>query len=231
MLTTAFPVFAGTWRDNFDDGDLEGWSVYDYFGGTSVWEVEDGKIRVERPHNYASAAILDNSIEWQDYEISLDAMIDRTLDENVSFVLLSVRVSDNSANTNHVGPAFAYNWNGNQKIMYGQAEKGQQEIDLSFFDENPYPVELSRWYSLKLSVVGSEYQFFVDDIMQKEFTLNDYESGGVMIGAGGCVAYLDNVAITGNNVPNGGSGIMSVRPEMKLPVVWGELKAHGKKLF
>jgi hypothetical protein len=231
ILIIVSPVFAGTWKDDFEDGDLEGWSVYDYFGGTSVWEVKDGEIRVERTNQYASAAILDNSIDWKDYEISFDAMIDETFNVDASFVLLSVRVSDNSANTNHVGPALAYNWDGKQKIVYGQAKKGQQEIDLNFFDENPLPVELSRWYRLKLSVEGNKYQFYVDDVLQKEFILHGYESGGVMIGVGGCVAYLDNVVITGDDIPNGGSGVMAVQPEMKLTVIWGGLKFTRNNLF
>ena len=224
MLAIAFPVFAGTWNDNFDDGDLDGWSVYNYSGGTSVWEVENGQVRIERSHIYASAAILDNSIGWKDYEISFDAMIDKTLNPDVSFVLISARVSENSGNTNHVGPALAYNWNGSRKIMYGLAKKGAQELNLSFFDEDPYPVELSKWYRIKLSAMGNKYQFFVDDVLQKEFTLSGYESGGVMMGAGGCVAYLDNVTITGNDIPNGGSGITSVQSKMTLPIVWGGLK-------
>ena len=55
-------VFAGTWRDDFEDGDLEGWESPDPNPGPEEkWGVEDGECSgqwANTPVGVASAMIL-----------------------------------------------------------------------------------------------------------------------------------------------------------------------------
>ena len=36
------PILAGTWKDDFEDGDFDGWEVYNA-EPEEIWEVEDGE--------------------------------------------------------------------------------------------------------------------------------------------------------------------------------------------
>jgi hypothetical protein len=219
-------VWAGTFRDDFEDGDLKGWTVWNVRGGNSVWKVESGKLIDERKDMWASFVILDESVGWKDYEMEFEAMIKQSLEANFTFVVIGVRVSDNSININHIGPALAYNWiaDGNRAIVYGRAIKGAQELELADLVEQPYPVQMNKWYKLKLSAIGNQFRLYIDDVLQREFTFDGYESGGVLMAAGGCIAHFDNVVITGPDIPNGGPGLTPVAPKGKLATRWGKLK-------
>jgi len=217
LLATS--AWAGILRDDFSDGNYDGWTVWNYFGGDSVWKVESGRLRAERQKEYAASVILDNSIGWKDYEVGFDVMIEQSLATS-TFVIIGVRVSGNSNNTNHIGPALAYKWEFgaiNQGVIYAKSVKGANDPEIVSFGEHHYPVELQKYYRLKLTAIGSKFRLYIDDVLHREFTLNGYESGGVLMGAAGCIAYFDNVVITGEDVPDMN---LSVTPRAKLATTW-----------
>ena len=222
----SLPAWAGAWKDNFEDGDFKGWTVGNYHGGDSVWKVESEKLIAERKDLWASSVVLDESIGWKDYDMEFEVMIEQALNPQYTFVIIGVRVSNNSTNTNSIGPALAYNWGaGNRAIVYGRGVKGDKEGDLVLFGEQPYPVQIKQWYRLKLSAIGNHFRLYIDDVLQREFSFDGYESGGVSMGAGGCIAHFDNVVISGPDIPNGGPGLSPVQSKSKLTTTWGRVRS------
>lgn len=227
LLGGVLPVSGGMWRDDFRDGDFKGWTIWNLRGGNSIWKVETGRLIAERENDWGSWAILDESIGWKDYEMEFKVMIEESLNPKFTFVVIGARVSDNSDNFQNIGPALVFNWwNGHRGIIYARGIKGAQGVELADIVEKPYPVQMNKWYRLKLSAMGNQFRFYIDDVLQREFTFDGYESGGIAMAAGGCVARFDNVVISGPNIPNGGPGLSTVQPKSKLTNTWGHIKSR-----
>ena len=63
-------TWAGTFRDDFQDGDLEGWQQF-WPVGADVWEVVNGELACSRLTDH-SAEIVTGEISWTDYTIECD---------------------------------------------------------------------------------------------------------------------------------------------------------------
>ncbi len=73
MLLVASPIWAGTFIDDFEDGNLDGWAESNPWGATASWSVENGGLvgistNVVGTDTYFF--ILDSS-DWRDYDISV----------------------------------------------------------------------------------------------------------------------------------------------------------------
>lgn len=212
----------GIWRDDFSDGNHEGWTVQNIRGGISEWKVESGELIAQRSNEWGSFVILSESIGWKDYEFEFDAMFKEQLNPNFTFIVINVRVSENSVNFNSIGPALAYNWGGQRgKIVYARGVNGDQLLDLV---EQDYPVEINKRYKLRLSAIGNQYSLYIDNVLQRKYDFDGYKSGGVAIGAGGCIASFDNVSILGPNIPDGGPGGNPVFRKNKLTTTWSQIR-------
>lgn len=91
--------------------------------------------------------------------------------------------------------------------------------------QTPFNAQLNSWYHLKSVMKEDTFKFYVDDVPVTSFNSRDIPTGRVGICIGGCVAEFDNIVITGDDVPYAGpSGLFSVKPKDKLPMVWAKLK-------
>lgn len=66
MLLIAISVWTGTFRDDFEDGNWQGWQIADLDGGVSTWTVEDGILVCNRP-NIASSYLMIGERNWRNY--------------------------------------------------------------------------------------------------------------------------------------------------------------------
>ena len=99
----------------------------------------------------------------------------------------------------------------------------------------PHPfLERGKWTQLKLRVVEKWLMLSVngESVLSltcffDKFTFleEDLNVGSVGFGLAGYTARFDNLKITGEDVPNHGG--LSVRPQGKLAVTWGQLKQGG----
>ena len=99
----------------------------------------------------------------------------------------------------------------------------------------PHPfLERGKWTQLKLRVVDKNFMFSVDGELVLYLTClfesfafleEDLNVGSVGFGLAGYTARFDNLKITGEDVPNHGN--LSVQPQGKLAVTWGQLKQSG----
>ena len=66
MLLIVLPAWAGTFRDDFEDGNLDGWTTRNLFGN-GEWTIQDGKLSGWN-ENGTSAIFMEPS-EWKDYTL------------------------------------------------------------------------------------------------------------------------------------------------------------------
>ena len=96
----------------------------------------------------------------------------------------------------------------------------------------PHPfLERGKWTQLKLRIVDKIFMFSVNGEVvlylnclfdSFAFLKEDLNVGSVGFGLAGYTARFDNLKITGEEVPNHGN--LSVQPQGKLAVTWGQLK-------
>jgi hypothetical protein len=100
----------------------------------------------------------------------------------------------------------------------------------------PHPfLERAEWTQLKLRVAQKWFMLWVngESVLSLScrfdsfaFLEEDLNVGSVGFGLAGYTARFDNLKITGEDVPNHGG--LSVQPQGKLAVTWGQLKQSGK---
>lgn len=99
----------------------------------------------------------------------------------------------------------------------------------------PHPfLEEGKWTQLKLRVIDKSFMFSVNGELVLPlaclfdtfaFLEENLNVGSVGFGLAGYTARFDNLKITGEEVPNHGN--LSVQPQAKLAVTWGQLKQSG----
>ena len=214
VFLTAMPAFAGTFKDNFDDGDLDGWTT---FG--KDWKVENGKLTCSWSGINEGAILTIGNSSWIDYTFEYDGIVLEKLSDN--YYLGHVMRYDKQSAFFLYTAFHAPPWN-NPVI-------GFIVNDQNFFIQGrQFGPELNKWYHLKMVMQGKEAKFYIDDNLEVTYQHDLIpESGSVGILFGGCMAEFDNVIITGSNVPDGGSIGFAIASKRKLTTTWGEIR-RGK---
>jgi hypothetical protein len=205
---------AGTFKDNFNDGNLDGWKIINTMGNTSEWKIENGVLICRRDNIWISNLVFGEE-EWKNYSIECDAKMIQTLDpqlhamgvdlrlmgeltlvwcamgDNVKWAILEVWLNDNNGPAKHVDKNFDF--------------------------------QLDRWYHLKGVANKDKFEFYVDGELFLSFTDSNLSAGRIGLSASSCIAYFDNVIITGDEVPGNSS---DVDPKNKLATSWGQMKSR-----
>ena len=87
ILLVALPAWAGTWRDDSDDGNLDGWDIQlavgqvdGKFGDVGQIEVKDGEVVITNTDtDIPSFMFFNDSQHIRDFELSVDGLFVRKL--------------------------------------------------------------------------------------------------------------------------------------------------------
>jgi len=223
FLLSTFAL-AGTFKDDFNDGDFQGWKETWMKQNQTIWKVESGVLIGDNPSNW-SAFLVIGDVGWQDYEVECDARIIAIKNSIPSFGIGMRHNGRNGAASQTVALALVASAN-----FLGPA--GAYAVYLA--DNDVFPrkikamtVELNRWYHLKAKVQGDLYELEVDG--EKLISIHDktLKSGMVGLEAHAGINQYDNVVITGPDVPDfNPSGYTPVEPASKLASVWARLKRN-----
>ena len=100
-----------------------------------------------------------------------------------------------------------------------------------FTREFPFESDIDTWYQLRATVGDGQLEFQVNDQVftaEDQFPLKPGQAGLVV---GNAEARFDDVAITGENIKNGGPGRpRAVDTRGTLTTIWGQIKIKGKSL-
>ncbi|HGE72697.1 TPA: DUF1080 domain-containing protein [Candidatus Poribacteria bacterium] len=224
-------ILAGTFRDNFDDGNLNGWrmtkfdwSAFAEVEGVSNWQIKNG-MAVSGDNDVAMihGLFIDEKIygSWKDYTAEVSVKLAKPLRDcsEWSGVYLSVRVQPRMPMSYNLA---IRKWGQEGEVACGYIclDKGDKGIDPKL----PLKTESNRWYRLKVSVEGDSIRCFVDEKEVIAYKGNNlYNIGSTGFAVNGLEAYFDDFTATGPDVPDGGPGF-SINPRDKQATLWGRLK-------
>ena len=217
---------AGTFFDDFNDGNDDGWAVFE-----GNWELIDGEYRAPDEVN-AVPYPLTFALDGEEYgEFTIEVKI-----RNDKF--------HSAMNQSHAGVAFGMDGDGSGYVLYFRFHRGTAcaggALVLRWFVENLRggadpnadiaeaevfdPMDLGNWHLLKaeLSAANSTLKAWADGEEVIDMKLEKDVAGKIGLwtaDTGG--ASFDDVSITGDRIP-----ASAVQPGGKLSITWGGVKTR-----
>ena len=215
MLTTS--VWAGTLRDDFDDGDMDEW---DLSKAGNIWEVKNGELVITPRSSPVVLSIGETT--WDNYTVRVRTRIAKhQTTGNIEGPNIVVRRQPLPEHHLYV---FGLGTRGvSSKMAYAFYVQG--DTTPRHFVSEPFEWELDKWYDLKLTAEGERLFFYVDNQLVIDYTDGVYPKGKVGIASAfrGTTAHFDDFSVTGDDVPDLN---LDVSPEVKLATTWGKMKGQ-----
>jgi len=188
---------AGTYVENFDDGDFDGWEIYEGGEPGSEWTVEDGVLTCRREILWGTDLLFGEE-HWRNYTIEFDVrMVEPTAEE-----LCSVGFDLRMTGTEVVEDLDVVT----SPLAYREQEAWISAwIDFEFIaqsENEAIDFELGRWYRLKGVAHEDSFEFYLDGRLVASYTDDRFPGGRLGLFAMACEAQFDNVIITGDDVPD-----------------------------
>jgi len=229
VMLLATSAQAGTFRDDFEDGNLDGWMLT--FGNPpiepleSIAKVQNGVLTVRRASAWAIHLTVGDADTWSNYTIECDMRItERILNEQGGSFHYSGLAGRSRPDENRLTKDvvwFLLNLKANPTIWKGVIiEPNDWLINVQI----PFNAKLNTWHHLRSVMKGENFQFYIDDVLVDSFKSNNIPTGRVGICIGGCTAEFDNIVITGDDIPEVGPSGYEVSPKCKLVTVWSSIK-------
>ena len=236
-------VYAGTFSDDFNDGNFHGWQIRKPSRNFPVTvEIKNGYVVMDtmfkKNENRDFLGIKRASLElragnaesWNAYTLTCRIRISEV--ENALFSI-DVRRSEGrfdlaAQQTMLIDPLFPgisvitappdAKFNPEKIRVEGDIHRGHFRI----------LIKLRRWYPIKIVADGDNFAFYFDNNLLTEYedktavpgTVRFYASSGMLV-------HLDDVVITGPSVPDLAN---RVSPKGHLTTIWGKIKMDSAEL-
>lgn len=247
ILTLFAPsVWAEIFRDDFNDGDLRGWT---FVQGAEHGGIQNSALVLSSPKAGfgAEAIIAADGIIASDYEVAVSVKISRL----VKGILHGPHIGLRAHIPSRLEP-FIEDFQGNKllrTLLHGQSYKfilGHQDIGGGVtergFGATIQQVEVSKkgdewninsegrsrafrlfdfrlhkWYRLKIIVKGNRFQCFIDDTEMLDFLDDTYTEGRIYLSSGwGNRVHFDDFEVQYE--------ALAVQSPKQLTTTWGEIK-------
>ncbi len=219
LILIAPSAIAGTWRDDFNDGDLNGWSIH---GNGILWSVQQGALSGKWIRESVMESKLTHYLNagWQDYIVTCRIkFIEEYPSEWPAFINVGVRYRMEKLKEQLEGMNFWVNLNnraGFESRYHGWVYGSQGE-------DTP-PIFLGTWHEIK--VIAKDYFYFgyVDgvlvDSIEKDVPRKWIPpTGGIALSVRYAHVLFDDVTVSGVDIAG------PLTPHGKLSATWGRLKA------
>ncbi len=218
LLVFLIPISAqaGTWVEDFEDGNLDGWTV----SGGGEWSIQDGKLsgRFIGGGGLPSVIRMEPSA-WKDYTVEAKVFLLEKLGGHpeMAFCLRLNPVAWHAY-------GFCLHFANNHAEIY--RHRGFNAGAIQRLASNPRQMSDNTWYKVKCSVSGNHLSFYIDDELCAELDDPGLESGTVAIYISNMHVLIDDIVITGNDIPDQGlaQNSKSVKPLDKLAATWADVK-------
>jgi hypothetical protein len=223
LLLISATAWAGTFSDNFDDGNYNGWDQHNFTPGLQCgeWSVKEGVLNYKGSAERTICHLILGDDNWTDYTIDCDARMIRNFRDSTR-IMIAIHMAKEPSN-DHVyyvlGPINGVNSVGVGTFVNG----GGANENWALFD-----MEMGRWYELTAEVIGTKHRFLIDGELVVEHDIANFISGKLGIGCTGAEVEFDNIVITGPDVPD---LTYSVQPERKLAATWGHIREMKWRLL
>jgi len=187
---------AGTYVENFDDGDFDGWEIFDGGEPGSEWTVEDGVLTCRRESVWGTVAIFGKE-DLRNCTVEFDAKLVEPLAELYAIGFeLRLADADSAESFDSVWCIASFAW---QEAWIWPWFNGEEA---GGSEHKTVHLNPGRWYRFKGVAHEDTFEFYIDGRFVASLTDPRFSTGRVDLIANGCVAQFDNVIITGDDVPD-----------------------------
>ena len=254
MLIAISPLSAahsGTFLDDFHDRNLDGWHVW-YAHGFPIplafkdnylvidTTVEEGELPpgLEFTNLLGLELRLDNSETWNSYTLTCRVRIARVAEESSGTFSVGVRRSTGRFDISAEQEMLILTVDQRVQVHTIQPdakhdpERGLEGMifrQILLERHLRRPIKLNRWLPIKIVAEEANFEFHFDENFVTQYEDESAVPGTVGFQVeSGMVVHLDDVVVTGPEIPNIGSPL-SVNPEADLVTTWGEIKNSSRK--
>jgi len=217
--------FAGTFFDDFNDGDMDGWKRSPQNEKSNVlWGVVKGEMKFDPKGlvwdqsisqlNFVGNQKVSNVKDWTDYELEVD--IKHTELANWPGGIRA-RVDLDIG-----GHYVAWFYPADSKIKLYKNPGWNINDAITALGEGAYKPEADKYHTIKLSCQGDTIKVFYDGKELISAKDSEHKKGTIALCVQDKVVYFDNVKVTGTNIPN--VNMSSVESKGKLASTWGNIK-------
>ncbi len=227
LLFITMQLYAGTWKDDFNDGDLNGWitskTIWQgpIIADAGVWRVEDGMVIVgDGAGNVTHSIGVSDGWSWSDYTVEVSVKVSNPL-QNWQIVGLFISpefgVTSGLNIRDILGDVFA------EGFTYTHAFALMNHIS-----PKPFKMEPNVWYRMKIKVEDKVddkigiIQCFIDDKPIVQFEGYRKGSPGVLVHQ--TIAMFDDFVVTGPDIPDRVIGSKAIHPLHSLMTTWARIK-------
>jgi len=205
LITTS--ALAGTWKDNFEDGNLADWKKA---GAATKWKESGGVLVSERPQVESGnrSFLLTGEQSWMDYTVTVKLRVVNLVGGDWCGILF--RYSNEQS----------HDWFGISVAWTKYAAGTANAIN----EQKPIRVGFGQWYKLRAEVKNDNCKLFVDDKLVFEAN-SDLPSGRVGLFTQNSQTEFDDFSVTGPDITDGGPGF-AVSSQSKLTTIWGRIKSY-----
>ena len=223
LLSMVTSCLAGTLKDNFNDGKLDGWSPLIWDNGfNSIHKAEKGDLVLKCIGSCTIITIGEKS--WADYTVSVRVKIvkQQSVQDWIEAAGIVLRITPNSPNISSFYAFYLGTFGFQPKsahIFYTRPQGG----GVHNFKSESFEWKLNRWYRLQAVANGNQFKCYVDGKLILEYKDSTYQAGQVGLAAA-ChttIAHFDDFMVSGDQVPDFN---LSVTAQSKLATVWEDLK-------
>ena len=218
ILAIGFSLFqaeAGVWRDDFEDKRTNEWKIYNEDRAVEKWWIERGTAIGEIFMDGFMSLWLTGNEDWNNYSLSCRAKLIKQKNNADPYLGLTLYDSGQK-NTRYL--FFVY-FNGMVAIVKSTPEGG---APVPF----PFVAEEDIWYDIKATVKENLLEFKINgEIVGAAQDTEPLKSGQAGLVVSNARIQFDDVAITGEKIPNGGPGkAQQISIKRKLATTWATIK-------
>ena len=193
----AVSAYAGTYVENFDDGDFDGWEIYDAGEPGSEWTVEDGVLTCRREILWGTDLLFGEE-DWRNYTIECDIRIVEAMAEELCLLGFDLRMTGTEVVEDLDVVCLPLGYREQEAWISAW-------IDFEYIaqsESKAIDVELGRWYRLKGVAHEDSFELYLDGRLVASYTDDRFPGGRLSLFAMACEAQFDNIIITGDDVPD-----------------------------
>ena len=230
LLVTS--AWSGTLKDNFDDGNADGWRMFKGRANNSPidqsaqWVVERRELVSTSKDVCTFSSIFgigDNT--WKDYEFECQFRIENVFPDGCGTVSPLVGFGVHFDNPDE------FIINGLDVVVLEIGDVFNRLICERFFQGGytdvgkvgNISIEQGEWYTARTVAKGNRYQMFINNRLLCDTKNNLPDAGAIGLMGKNCEVHFDNIIVTGDDIPDRN---LAISQQNKLATTWGQIRSH-----
>jgi len=225
-------AWAGTLKDNFDDGNANEWQMFvgkannSPIDQSTQWVVEKGElVSISKDVCTWSSIFGIGENTWTDYEFEFRFRIENIFSAGCGNVspLIGFGV--------HFDNPDEFTINGLDVVVLENGGVFNRPICERFFrggytdlgNAGNISIKQSEWYTAKIVANGNWYKMSINNQLLCDIKHDLPDAGSAVIMGKNCEVHFDDIIITGNGIPDKNLGLF-IDPKAKLATTWAKIK-------